>query len=281
VCVCVYVYVCVCVCVCVLTDVARHSDARIIGRGGSTIRDLQDRTGAFVYMPKEDEEGAPTRVLHIAGSPQQAHFCSLLLQLKMTPREDEARTSVLVGELRKFQVCVCVCVCASEPPGRCCGSPLCDLQPFTIAQVRVPTEHVGRVIGKGGQTIRQLQDISGAAIHLPKDSEAGEDFRRVTISGHPASVQYCEQILVLKITPREEGGTAGPGPAFPPPVFDPNAIRIHVLDEHVGRVIGKKGSHIREIQVRASLPISLSHTHTPVLESFIVCILAHTHTHTC
>ena len=34
--------------------------------------------------------------------------------------------------------------------------------------VNIPITHIGRVIGKGGQTIKHLQDLSGAHIDLPK-----------------------------------------------------------------------------------------------------------------
>jgi far upstream element-binding protein len=80
--------------------------------------------------------------------------------------------------------------------------------------MRIPAEHVGRVIGKSGQTIRQIQELSGAQIDLPRESNPGESFRVLTITGSEPEVAYCAQLLQLKITPREQGGAAGPGPSF-------------------------------------------------------------------
>lgn len=87
-------------------------------------------------------------------------------------------------------------------------------QPVTTRSMKIPSQHVGRVIGKNGQTIRQIQELSGAQIDLPKESRPGEDFRVLTVTGTEPEVNYCCQLLQIKITPREEGGAAGPGPNF-------------------------------------------------------------------
>jgi far upstream element-binding protein len=42
----------------------------VIGKGGETIKALQDRTGARINVTKDDEQG-PNRTIVVAGSKQQ------------------------------------------------------------------------------------------------------------------------------------------------------------------------------------------------------------------
>jgi len=39
------------------------------------------------------------------------------------------------------------------------------------AEINVPTSLIGRLVGKGGQNVRQLQQTTGATIKLPEDSQ--------------------------------------------------------------------------------------------------------------
>ena len=64
--------------------------------------------------------------------------------------------------------------------------------------VSIPDEMVGRVIGKGGSTIKELQDQSGAHIDIAKES-SGSGQRAVTISGDTNQMTYCNMLLQAKI----------------------------------------------------------------------------------
>ena len=57
----------------------------------------------------------------------------------------------------------------------------------------LPIQHdmIGRVIGRGGETIRGLQQQSGARIQLDQHSESPT----VTISGTPQAVEYAASML--------------------------------------------------------------------------------------
>jgi transcription antitermination factor NusA-like protein len=39
------------------------------------------------------------------------------------------------------------------------------------AEIHVPTTLIGRLVGKGGQNVRQLQQSTGATSKLPEDSQ--------------------------------------------------------------------------------------------------------------
>lgn len=58
---------------------------------------------------------------------------------------------------------------------------------------------VGKIIGKGGATIRELQDASGAHIDIAKQCAPGMTQREITITGGPAQMAYCNLLLQGKI----------------------------------------------------------------------------------
>ena len=62
----------------------------------------------------------------------------------------------------------------------------------TTKSVGVPDGMVGKIIGKQGSTIRQIQDVSGAHMDIAKACEPGAFERIVTVTGTPSAVAKCE-----------------------------------------------------------------------------------------
>ena len=109
----------------------RFYSSRVIGKWGQTIRELQERTGASISLPKgyTKEEFklvtiSGTReqvclihnyyhlviiiffflvIIHLLLRSQIAH-CNALLQLRIAPREDHERIRALQAEARKYEV---------------------------------------------------------------------------------------------------------------------------------------------------------------------------------
>lgn len=177
--------------------------------------------------PSQDvDAGDGLRVVHVVGKKHDVKHCALLIQLKTVSRDDTAKIKELSTALEEFQVRPLLwraplsrtsTLHASLTPFLSTSTPNPPTslhKTMHTSTMKIPAEHVGRVIGKSGQTIRQIQELSGAQIDLPRDSEPGENFRVLTVTGTEAEVAYCNQLLRLKITPREQGGAAGPGPSF-------------------------------------------------------------------
>lgn len=58
------------------------------------------------------------------------------------------------------------------------------------------SEQVGRIIGKGGQNVRELQRVTGSIIKLPEHGTApAEEETTVHIIGPFFSVQVCSKII--------------------------------------------------------------------------------------
>lgn len=193
----------------------------VIGKKGASIRDLQTRTGTLIQLPKVSKEFENWKMASISGTEEQIEFCSLLLALRITPPTESEKIAELEAQIKRFR------------------------HEEAVALLNVPLEHIGRIIGRQGQTIKQLQEITGARMELPRESEEGAAYRVAKMFGTPDQVEYCKYLLLRKITPREEGGLAGPDPEKKD--FE-NEIIVKIPDEHVGRVIGKFGAHIRDLQ---------------------------------
>jgi RNA-binding protein Nova len=72
---------------------------------------------------------------------------------------------------------------------------------MTTTVVAVPDEHMGAVIGRGGQTITELQRHTGVTIKVSgrDDCVAGTNHRKVTLSGAPEAVQIAQFMIAKKV----------------------------------------------------------------------------------
>lgn len=84
-------------------------------------------------------------------------------------------------------------------------------------EIMVPGPKVGLIIGKGGETIKQLQEKSGAKMVVIQDGPNQEMEKPLRISGDPAKVEYAKQLVYELIAEKEmqafnrRGGGGGRG----------------------------------------------------------------------
>ncbi len=52
-------------------------------------------------------------------------------------------------------------------------------------------KYVGLIIGKNGDTVRNLHQKTGCFIFIPKESRPGDDFRTYELSGSKESIEKC------------------------------------------------------------------------------------------
>lgn len=116
-----------------------------------------------------------------------------------------------------------------------------DMQKETV-YVHIPNSSVGAIIGTGGSTIRDMINASGASIKVaqPKDDPGAEksNERKVCIIGTPEA-QWKAQYMVFKKVGLEN--YAGPQDAT-------LKVELFVPVNQVGRIIGKGGQTVRELQ---------------------------------
>lgn len=141
----------------------------IIGTKGSHIRNINRFSGASVKIASLDEtkfqENKYERKVTITGSPEAQWKAQYLIFEKM--REE----------------------------GFYAGN---DDVRLTI-EILVPTSQVGRIIGRGGQNVRELQRITGSIIRLPEQC-SHEDETVIHITGTFLNVQSAQRRIRAIIT---------------------------------------------------------------------------------
>ncbi|KZV50902.1 far upstream element-binding protein 1-like [Dorcoceras hygrometricum] len=129
-------------------------------------------------------------------------------------------------------------------------------------QMEVPNDKVGVLIGKAGDTIRSLQDNSGAKIQIVKDAEADPQAttRPLELIGTLESITRAEKLIKAVIAEADAGGS----PSLVARGFNTvqvagggEQLEIQVPIEKVGIIIGKGGETIRNLQTRSGARIQL------------------------
>merc|ERR1719433_600659 len=79
-------------------------------------------------------------------------------------------------------------------------------------EMSVPGHKVGLIIGKGGETIKQLQERSGAKIIIVQDSPEAAHEKPLRITGDPNAVETAKELvseILAQNDDREMGGFGG------------------------------------------------------------------------
>ncbi|XP_076662921.1 IGF-II mRNA-binding protein isoform X2 [Andrena cerasifolii] len=135
------------------------------------------------------------------------------------------------------------------------GVPAADTQ--ETAFLYIPNSSVGAIIGTKGSHIRNIIRFSGASVKiapLEQDKPAEQQTeRKVTIVGSPESQWKAQYLIFEKM--REEGFVSG---------SDDVRLTIEILvpSAQVGRIIGKGGQNVRELQRVTGSVIKLSEQQT-------------------
>lgn len=71
-----------------------------------------------------------------------------------------------------------------------------------LVEIAVPENLVGAILGKGGKTLVEYQELTGARIQISKKGDfiPGTRSRRVTITGPPAATQAAQYLISQRVT---------------------------------------------------------------------------------
>ncbi|KAF2460318.1 hypothetical protein BDY21DRAFT_161891 [Lineolata rhizophorae] len=158
----------------------------IIGRAGETIKDLQERSGCHVNIVGQNKSVNGLRPVNLIGSPAAAAKAKeLILEIvdsdtrNMGPPPRESRGGGGGGGGSGY-----------ENHGGSDGK-LND-------HVTVPSEAVGMIIGKGGETIKEMQNSTGCKINVAQASGADID-REIGLVGSKAAIEAARQAILEKV----------------------------------------------------------------------------------
>ncbi|PWA22980.1 hypothetical protein CCH79_00002267 [Gambusia affinis] len=93
-----------------------------------------------------------------------------------------------------------------------------------VVEIAVPENLVGAILGKGGKTLVEYQELTGARIQISKKGEfiPGTRNRKVTITGSPAATQAAQYLISQRIT--YEQGVRATNPQKTPPASPSRSV---------------------------------------------------------
>jgi transcription antitermination factor NusA-like protein len=148
----------------------------VIGKGGETIRQLQMQSGAKkVQVAADAQKGAPTRNIFVEGD-----------------RESYERVKKMITDIVEQQ----------QKLRQAMTGVLPDNSQGVREEVPVPDNLVGLIIGRGGETIKAINQKTGAAVFIPKECDTGRNERILVISGTASQVEQAKAEVQAKV---EEG----------------------------------------------------------------------------
>ncbi|XP_076376137.1 P-element somatic inhibitor [Megalopta genalis] len=209
----------------------------IIGRGGEQITRLQSETGCKIQMAPESG-GLPERVCTLTGSREAVNRAK---ELVLSIVNQRSRTEG-IGDMNM-----------SGSGSGMMGHP-------GFVEIMIPGPKVGLIIGKGGETIKQLQEKSGAKMVVIQEGPSQEQEKPLRITGDPQKVEYAKQLVYELIAEKEmqmfhrgargseRSGNYSNESSFNHGSGTTDGVEVLVPRAAVGVVIGKGGDMIKKIQ---------------------------------
>ena len=115
-------------------------------------------------------------------------------------------------------------------------------------QIMVPDRTVGLIIGRGGETIRDLQERSGCHVNIVGENKSVNGLRPVNLIGSPQAAGRAKE-LILEIVDSDTRALTNQGPtkdqmrivneSFMDSSDNKLSEKIMVPSEAVGMIIGK------------------------------------------
>lgn len=189
----------------------------IIGRGGETIRDLQERSGCHVNIVGENKSINGLRPVNLIGTREAAARAKDLI-MEVVDSDTRGNNAAQAGATPALQITQMPPQMPQAPQGYPPYDPYGAQQydPYAAASVAppaavpapsakvndslmVPSEAVGMIIGKGGETIKDMQSQSSCKINVSQPS--GADIQRhIELIGTRMSIDTAKRLIWEKVT---------------------------------------------------------------------------------
>ncbi|CAJ1973521.1 unnamed protein product [Sphenostylis stenocarpa] len=191
----------------------------IIGKGGETIKYLQLQSGAKIQVTRDmdADPNSATRTVELMGTPEAIASAEKLINEVLA--EAESGGSGIVARRLTGQA----------------GS-----DEFVM---RIPNNKVGLIIGKGGETIKNMQASTGARIqviplHLPPGDTSTE--RTLKIDGTPEQIESAKELVnqiisgepnaLVRVSVYGTIGDTNMKPSVGVPSACPDILRYHMMN---------------------------------------------------
>ena len=156
----------------------------LIGKEGAVLKEMETASGARIQYSNRDDQ-AVERTARIRGTHEQVQAAKKLISERLYSVAEELRSGKR----------------GSGRPPRSNSAPRNSREPSAsdVKQVvEVPSECVGALIGKGGRSLFQMQDKTGAKFNFAKDDHR-EGAREVTIYGSEDQIRAACDVLQQRV----------------------------------------------------------------------------------
>lgn len=161
----------------------------IIGRSGENLRRVESSTGARVQFMDGPEVPGPQRHCRISGSRAARAAAKSEIFRIIDDNEVSKRGHGSSG----------------QDKSRHSSSKVIMTKEGDSLQMMVPDRTVGLIIGRGGETIRDLQDRSGCHVNIVGENKSINGMRPVNLIGSASAQQYARD-LILEIVESDQKG---------------------------------------------------------------------------
>lgn len=201
----------------------------IIGKGGDNLARLQSQFGVVLQISKE---GDP-RPITIKGPPDA---------LQETKKRIEEIVYTRSNNVSSYSNQT-----QSVSNNNMSSASSKDLNCKYIVNLPMPNERVGLIIGKGGMTIKGLQDKTNCQVYIPPNAdEDNPAVRTLTIGSNYEHNLEAIQKEIFNLVQASQS-SVGSGVS--------STITMSVPDDKIGLVIGKGGFNIKDIQQRTNCKV--------------------------
>jgi len=202
----------------------------VIGRQGESLRRIEQESQTRIQFINGPESG-PQRQCRISGSPSAR--ISAKREINRIIEENGGNPARETG--RNARAPAKAAVGQQQPALR---------EGEQSSQIMVPDRTVGLIIGRGGETIRDLQERSGCHVNIVGENKSVNGLRPVNLIGSPAAAAHAKELImeIVDSDTKQMDATSQPQP-------QQNARRDH-LDAHGGAGGGAGAGKINDsIQV--------------------------------
>ena len=194
----------------------------IIGKNGETIRRLNRESGCKVQIAIRPIPNTDVRNVFIEGPTDKYEIAKKLIE------EIVSEQITLKEKNPFFQLNLINTQNLSSDPSVGQSNPF----PGPHTPLKIPNKMVGLIIGRNGETVKNIHEKTKCFIFIPKDSKPGEDFRELQLSGPPGSVELCKREIISMIHLALYGRLPYMNSLFYPfldpvtglPIIDPNTL---------------------------------------------------------
>ncbi|KAK1166255.1 insulin-like growth factor 2 mRNA-binding protein 2 isoform X3 [Acipenser oxyrinchus oxyrinchus] len=246
---------------------------RLIGKEGRNLKKIEQDTGTKITISSLQDLTIynPERTITVKGSIEAC--CKAEVEIMKKLREGyendiaaiNQQTNLIPGlnmnALGIFSTGLSVLPSASGPRGAATAtatatgySPFLQAPEQEVVYLFIPTQAVGALIGKKGQHIKQLARFAGASIKIAPAEGPEASERMVIITGPPEAQFKAQGRIFGKL--KEEN-------FFSPKEEVKLEAHIKVPSSAAGRVIGKGGKTVNELQNLTSAEVIVPRDQTP------------------